>query len=55
MEKMIELEYGFDADWQVGSGEPSGFKSVTAFYPEEASGSNGIHRVSSWWIHLFIT
>ncbi|CBI40766.3 hypothetical protein AAG906_030225 [Vitis piasezkii] len=27
-------------DWQVGSGEPSGFKSVTAFYPEEASGSN---------------
>lgn len=36
-----------DADWQVGSAEPNGFKSVTAFYPdEEASGSNGIRRFS---------
>ncbi|KAJ6306150.1 hypothetical protein OIU78_021472 [Salix suchowensis] len=26
--------------WQVGSGEPSGYKSVTAFYPEEASNSS---------------
>ncbi|XP_006383793.2 psbP domain-containing protein 3, chloroplastic isoform X2 [Populus trichocarpa] len=26
--------------WQVGAGEPSGYKSVTAFYPEEASNSS---------------
>ncbi|KAI4336677.1 hypothetical protein L6164_015173 [Bauhinia variegata] len=26
--------------WQVGTGEPNGFKSVTAFYPEEPSSSN---------------
>ncbi|XP_028762845.1 psbP domain-containing protein 3, chloroplastic [Neltuma alba] len=27
-------------DWQVGTGEPNGFKSVTAFYPQEDSSSN---------------
>ncbi|GMH20934.1 hypothetical protein Nepgr_022776 [Nepenthes gracilis] len=27
-------------DWQVGSGEGNGIKSITAFYPEEASSSN---------------
>ncbi|KAF8022457.1 hypothetical protein BT93_F0082 [Corymbia citriodora subsp. variegata] len=27
-------------DWLVGSGEPNGFKSVTAFYPKEDSTSN---------------
>ncbi|XVF74058.1 hypothetical protein PTKIN_Ptkin13bG0031100 [Pterospermum kingtungense] len=27
-------------DWQVGAGEPNGFKSITAFYPEEAANSN---------------
>lgn len=27
-------------DWLVGAGEPSGFRSVTAFYPEAASTSN---------------
>ncbi|XP_059460649.1 psbP domain-containing protein 3, chloroplastic [Corylus avellana] len=27
-------------DWQIGAGEPNGFKSITAFYPEEASNSN---------------
>ena len=26
----------------VGEGEPNGFKSVTAFYPEETTTSNGI-------------
>jgi hypothetical protein len=31
----------FYADWQVGAGEPNGFKSITAFYPGEASSSNG--------------
>jgi hypothetical protein len=30
------------ADWQVGAGDSNGFKSITAFYPEEASStSNG--------------
>lgn len=28
-------------DWQVGAGEPNGFKSVTAFYPEEGFSSGG--------------
>ncbi|KAM3758935.1 hypothetical protein ACB098_01G082700 [Castanea mollissima] len=27
-------------DWQVGAGEPNGFKSITAFYPEDSSNSN---------------
>lgn len=27
-------------EWQVGAGEPNGFKSVTAFYPQEDSSSN---------------
>ncbi|XP_024969184.1 psbP domain-containing protein 3, chloroplastic isoform X2 [Cynara cardunculus var. scolymus] len=27
-------------DWQIGGGEGNGFKSVTAFYPSEASNSN---------------
>ncbi|XP_041017806.1 psbP domain-containing protein 3, chloroplastic [Juglans microcarpa x Juglans regia] len=27
-------------DWQVGAGEPNGFKSITAFYPEDTSNSN---------------
>ncbi|KAG9456634.1 hypothetical protein H6P81_001142 [Aristolochia fimbriata] len=27
-------------EWQVGAGEPNGFKSVTAFYPEEATNSS---------------
>ncbi|MED6183570.1 PsbP domain-containing protein 3, chloroplastic [Stylosanthes scabra] len=27
-------------DWQVGTGEPNGFKSITAFYPQETSNSN---------------
>ncbi|GMJ02439.1 hypothetical protein like AT1G76450 [Hibiscus trionum] len=26
--------------WQVGAGEPNSFKSITAFYPEEAANSN---------------
>ena len=31
-----------NTDWQVGEGESDGFKSITAFYPEEASSaSNG--------------
>jgi len=34
----------YDADWQIGLGEPNSFKSVTAFYPEDqTSSSNGIH------------
>nr|AKM76625.1 photosystem II reaction center PsbP family protein [Melianthus villosus] len=27
-------------DWQVGTGEPNGFKSISAFYPEEDTASN---------------
>lgn len=37
------MDENVDADWRVGTGEPNGgFKSVTAFYPEEAyTSSNG--------------
>ncbi|KAJ6931752.1 hypothetical protein NC652_015054 [Populus alba x Populus x berolinensis] len=41
----IEKDFLFFAGWQVGAGEPSGYKSVTAFYPEEASNSSGIFSV----------
>lgn len=44
------MEWVVLADWEVGTGEPNGFKSVTAFYPDEASTSNGI--VS--WTHLLL-
>ncbi|KAI9107213.1 hypothetical protein K1719_021822 [Acacia pycnantha] len=27
-------------EWQVGTGEPNGYKSITAFYPQEDSNSN---------------
>nr|AKM76636.1 photosystem II reaction center PsbP family protein [Pelargonium tetragonum] len=27
-------------DWQMGAAEPRGFNSITAFYPEDGSGSN---------------
>lgn len=33
-------------EWQVGTGESSGFKSLTAFFPKDESNSNGILRVS---------
>lgn len=42
---MCVFNYGWmaESDWQVGTGEPNGFKSITAFYPTaEASNSNGI-------------
>ncbi|XP_057516975.1 psbP domain-containing protein 3, chloroplastic [Amaranthus tricolor] len=29
-------------DWQVGEGESDGFKSITAFYPEEASSASNV-------------
>lgn len=29
-------------DWQVGSGEPNGFKSVTAFYPDDQTSSSNV-------------
>ncbi|KAL5544516.1 hypothetical protein UlMin_008300 [Ulmus minor] len=29
-------------EWQVGVGESNGFKSITAFYPRENFGSNGL-------------
>lgn len=37
------MDENVDAEWRVGTGEPNGgFKSVTAFYPEEAyTSSNG--------------
>lgn len=31
------------SDWQVGLGDGNGIKLVTAFYPKEASNSNGIY------------
>lgn len=33
------------SEWQVGTGEPNGYKSITAFYPQEATNSNGILEV----------
>ncbi|XP_039023219.1 psbP domain-containing protein 3, chloroplastic-like [Hibiscus syriacus] len=33
-------------DWQVGAGEPNSFKSITAFYPEEAANQMVIVAIS---------
>lgn len=35
-------------DWEVGTGDGNGFKSVTAFYPAEASSSGS----SGNWLDL---
>ncbi|CAN0924292.1 PsbP domain-containing protein 3, chloroplastic [Linum grandiflorum] len=32
-----KFQISIPQDWQVATGEPNGFKSVTAFYPEEQS------------------
>ncbi|XVE94362.1 hypothetical protein REPUB_Repub02eG0002400 [Reevesia pubescens] len=32
-------------DWQVGVGEPNGFKSITAFYPEEEAPNSNVSVV----------
>ncbi|KAK9928480.1 hypothetical protein M0R45_025613 [Rubus argutus] len=34
-----KFQISIPQDWQVGAGEPNGFKSVTAFYPEEGFSS----------------
>jgi hypothetical protein len=38
---MNEFDLHSHKDWQVGQAEPNGFKSITAFYPQETSTSNG--------------
>ncbi|CAA7042509.1 unnamed protein product [Microthlaspi erraticum] len=35
-----KFEISIPQDWQVGQAEPNGFKSITAFYPEETSTYN---------------
>jgi hypothetical protein len=37
----------FGSEWQIGTGESAGFKSLTAFYPKEESNSNGIIKLAS--------
>ncbi|EOY15892.1 PREDICTED: psbP domain-containing protein 3, chloroplastic isoform X1 [Theobroma cacao] len=32
-------------DWQVGAGEPNGFKSITAFFPEEEAANSNVSVV----------
>ncbi|KAF5740983.1 hypothetical protein HS088_TW11G01065 [Tripterygium wilfordii] len=40
VDEVNKFKISIPQDWQVGTGEPNGFKSVTAFYPDEASISN---------------
>ncbi|CAH2067587.1 unnamed protein product, partial [Thlaspi arvense] len=35
-----KFEISIPQDWQIGQAEPNGFKSITAFYPEETSTYN---------------
>ncbi|XP_058073389.1 psbP domain-containing protein 3, chloroplastic isoform X2 [Magnolia sinica] len=37
-----KFQISIPQEWLVGAGEPNGYKSVTAFYPTEASNSNGL-------------
>ncbi|KFK42065.1 hypothetical protein AALP_AA2G206800 [Arabis alpina] len=39
-DEVNKFEISIPQDWQIGKAEPNGFKSITAFYPEEASTSN---------------
>lgn len=37
------VNFPFRAGWQVGAGERSGFKNVTAFFPEQNPNSSGTY------------
>lgn len=37
-----ELNQFLTSDWSVGAGDTKSFKSVTAFYPEEAADSSSV-------------
>lgn len=39
-DELNKFKISIPQDWQVGAGEPNGFKSITAFYSPEASGSS---------------
>ncbi|CAL0326941.1 unnamed protein product [Lupinus luteus] len=39
-DEVNKFKIAIPQEWQVGTGEPNGFKSVTAFYPQEVSDSN---------------
>ncbi|XP_010471801.1 PREDICTED: psbP domain-containing protein 3, chloroplastic [Camelina sativa] len=39
-DEVNKYEISIPQDWQVGQAEPNGFKSITAFYPQETSTSN---------------
>ncbi|KAH9759749.1 PsbP domain-containing protein 3 [Citrus sinensis] len=39
-DELNKFEISIPQDWQLGAGEPNGFKSITAFYPQEASSSS---------------
>ncbi|XP_010416568.1 PREDICTED: psbP domain-containing protein 3, chloroplastic [Camelina sativa] len=39
-DEVNKYEISIPQDWQVGQAEPNGFKSITAFYPQEISTSN---------------
>ncbi|KAJ4702340.1 Photosystem II reaction center PsbP family protein [Melia azedarach] len=44
-DEVNKFEISIPQDWQVGAGEPNGFKSITAFYPPEASSSSSVSVV----------
>ncbi|XP_010428707.1 PREDICTED: psbP domain-containing protein 3, chloroplastic [Camelina sativa] len=39
-DEVNKYEISIPQDWQVGQAEPNGFKSITAFFPQETSTSN---------------
>ncbi|CAN8234424.1 unnamed protein product [Cochlearia groenlandica] len=39
-DEVNKFEISIPQDWQAGQAEPNGFKSITAFYPEETSTYN---------------
>jgi len=47
---LLRVEPYSTAGWLVGNADTTSFKSVTAFFPEDASDSNGI--LSQHIIHI---
>ncbi|CAI0381528.1 unnamed protein product [Linum tenue] len=44
-DEVNKFQISVPLDWEVGTGEPSGFKSVTAFYPQQASAAASVSVV----------
>lgn len=46
---ILLIEVVLCIDWQVGTGEGDGIRALIAFYPTDASSSNGMRKTTLLW------